>query len=323
MQNITITVWEAGTAAARTFAYKIQIEGNVVAERTLTPVQTQQVQEMTSQYFSLLQGTGKAAAKSYLPILRDGLFHLFLEAGWQDFSAMILPGARLTVASSIPEVLQLPWELLSLSSQPGGNDNGSVIRLPRTADGPIASSTTLTPGPLRVLFLAAEPLDYEVEEQSILEVSEGLDMTLVISESGTWDGLLEQVETFRPHLLHLAVQGKVSGGRAAFSMQGTAGRADLRFAEELAASLKDSGLAGIILSGQSEQPSALHLFCQKLAESIPLAVAWNAPASATKPLYRALAAGQSMDEALLTVRREISAASAPDTCFSSCVVLDL
>ena len=37
MQNITITVSEAGTAAARTFAYKIHIEGNVVAERTLTP----------------------------------------------------------------------------------------------------------------------------------------------------------------------------------------------------------------------------------------------------------------------------------------------
>ena len=35
---------------------------------------------------------------------------------------MILPGARLTVASPIPEVLQLPWELLHLSRQPGGSD---------------------------------------------------------------------------------------------------------------------------------------------------------------------------------------------------------
>ncbi len=145
---------------------------------------------------------------------------------------MVQPGARLTVASSIPEVLQLPWELLPLSSQPGGSEECSIIRLPRTADGPIASTTTLAPGPLRVLFLAAEPLDYEVEEQSILEVSEGLDMTLAISEDGTWEELLEQVETFGPHLLHLSVQGKVSGGRAAFSMQGTAGRADLRFAED-------------------------------------------------------------------------------------------
>ena len=92
-------------------------------------------------------------------------------------------------------------------------------------------------------------------------------------------------------------------------MQGPAGRADLRSAEEMAFALKDSGLAGIILSGkQSESASALHLLCQRLAESIPLAVAWNAPTAATLPLYRALAAGQSMDEALLSVRREISAA---------------
>ncbi|MCX6680712.1 MAG: tetratricopeptide repeat protein [Methanothrix sp.] len=311
MQNITITVSEAGTAAVRTFAYRILIEGNVVAERTLNPVQTQQVQEMASQYFSLLQGAGLARAKGYLPILRDGLFHLFLEASGQDLAAMILPGARLTVASQIPEVLQLPWELLHLSRQPGGSEEGSIIRLPKAADGLIASSTKLSPGPLRVLFSAAEPLDFEEEEQSIQKVAEGLDMTLVISESGTWEELLDQVETFRPHLVHLAGQGKASGGSAAFSMQGQAGRADLRLAEGMAAALKDSGLVGIILSGrQSEPPLALHLLGQRLAESIPLAVVWDAPTAATKPLYRALVAGQSMDEALLSVRREVAAASA-------------
>jgi tetratricopeptide (TPR) repeat protein len=312
MQNITITVSEAGTAAARTFAYKIHIEGNVVAERTLNPVQTQQVQEMASQYFSLFQGAGLARAKSYLPILRDGLFHLFLESSGQDFAAMILPGARLTIASPIPEVLQLPWELLHLSRQPGGNESFGIIRLPKAADGLIASSTKLSPGPLRVLFLAAEPLDIEEEEQSIQKVAEGLDMTVVISESGTWAELLEQVESFRPHLLHLVGQGKVSSGSAVFSMQGPAGRADLRSAEELAAALKDSGLVGIILSGrQSEPPLALHLLGQRLAESIPLAVVWDAPTAATKPLYRALVACQSMDEALLSVRREVAAAPAP------------
>ncbi len=312
MQNITITVSEAGTAAARTFAYRIHIEGNVVAERTLNPVQTRQVLETASQYFSLLQGTGLARAKSYLPILRDGLFHLFLESSGQDFAAMILPGTRLTIASPIPEVLQLPWERLHLSRQPGGSDEGSIIRLPKAADGLIASSTKLSPGPLRVLFLAAEPLDIEEEEQSIQMVAEGLDMTVAISESGTWEELLDKAESFRPHLVHLAGQGKVTSGGAVFSMQGQAGRADLRSAEELAAALKDSGLVGIILSGrQSEPPLALHLLCQRLAESIPLAVVWDAPTAATKPLYRALVAGQSMDEALLSVRREVAAAPAP------------
>ena len=130
---------------------------------------------------------------------------------------------------------------------------GSIIRLPGIADGLIASSTPLTPGPLRVLFLAAEPLDYEEEEQSIQKVSEGLDMNLAICESGTWEELKERAKSFRPHLVHLAGQAKVSGGIAVFSMQGPAGRADLRTAEELAAALKDSGLVGIILSGRQSE----------------------------------------------------------------------
>lgn len=313
MQNITISIYEAGTAAARTFAYKILVEGNVVAERTLTPVQTQQVLETASQYHSLLQGASLAGAKSYLPILRDGLFHLFLEAGWQDFATVILPGSRLTVASSIPEVLQLPWEMLSLSErQAFGGDESPVIRRPLAADGIFSSSASLSPGPLRVLFLAAQPLDYEEEEHSIYQAAEGLDMTLAVCESGTWEDLKGLAKSFRPHLVHLAGQGKISGGSAVFSLQDAAGRADLKSAEELAFALKDCGVVGIILAGrQSEPPSSLHLLCRKLAESIPLAVAWDASTSATKPLYRALAAGQSMDEALLAVRREISAASTP------------
>ena len=101
-----------------------------------------------------------------------------------------MPGARLTIASPIPEVLQLPWELLPLfDRQTGGSDSFGIIRLPRATDGLIASSAKLSPGPLRVLFLAAEPLDFEEEEQSILKVAEGLDMTLAICESGTWEEL--------------------------------------------------------------------------------------------------------------------------------------
>lgn len=311
MQNITITVSETGTAVARTFAYKIQIDGIVQSERTLTPVQTQQVLETASQYFSLQQNTATAGAKDYLPILRSGLFHLFLEAGGQDLAAKILPGARLTVASPIAELLQLPWELLHLSGLPGDSDCFAVIRQPKIAEGLIASSTPPRPGPLRVLFLAAEPRDYEEEEQSILKIAEGLDITLAICESGTWEELKDMAKSFQPHLVHLAGQAKVSSGIAVFSMQGAASRADLRTSEELAAALKDSEPVGIILSGrQSENPSAIHLLCRKLAESIPLAVAWNAPTSASKFLYQSLAAGRSMDEALLSVRREIAAASA-------------
>jgi hypothetical protein len=93
MQNITIAVSEAGSAQTRTFDYKVTLDGEVVSERKLSPVQTSQVREMAMQYLSLLQGSSGSnsslGAKSYLPILGAGLFHLFLESGWQEFASKI------------------------------------------------------------------------------------------------------------------------------------------------------------------------------------------------------------------------------------------
>src|SRR5512137_865926 len=170
MQNITIAVSEAGTAAARTYAYGIQFDGHAVAQGTLTPVQSQQVNEIGSQYFSLLQKKDQGQAMSYLPLLRDALSHLFLEKGEQDWRVGILPGAKLVVASSIPEVLQLPWELLGLSKEQG--ERGlMVIRRPSISEGIHPPRSELSAGPLRLLFLASD--SWEEEEKAILEMAEG------------------------------------------------------------------------------------------------------------------------------------------------------
>lgn len=308
MQNITITVTEAGTAVARTYACRIAVDDNVLAERTLTPVQTQQVQEMVSQYFSLQKDATATAAKDYLPILGKTLTQLFIKSGDQDLFASVPPGGCLTVVSPIPDVLLLPWEMLSLSEKPdaaGADAMRSIIRRPGIESRLAAASGQPAPGPLRVLFLAAEPLDYESEEQAMERISEGLDMNLAVCEEGTFEELKEMAAAFRPHLVALACQAKLSGGAPVLSMPGPSGRPVLLNAEDLAASLKDCGTVGIILSGrQGENPQAIHLLCQKLAESIPLAVAWNAPTSAGWPLYQSLARGQSMDESILAVRRE-------------------
>ena len=311
MQDITIIVSEAGTAAARTFAYKIQIDGNVVSERILTPVQTAQVQELTQQYLSLLEGAGRhkyVSAKGYLPILRDGISHLFQMAAGRDLASWISPGARLTVRSSIPEVLQLPWELLShFSDKPGEYGDISVIRQPIAASAAVEKLNP-SPGPLRLLFLASEPLDYEAEEKSILEAACGLDMEVVICESATIEEIRDLAERFRPHLLHLACQVKMAEGRAALSLESsnaTARRAALLGAEDLALALQGLGLAGVILSGpQSESSVALHLLCQRLSETVPMAVAWNAETARARPFYNALASGQSIELALRTILRE-------------------
>ena len=306
MQSITIAVSEAGSAQARTFDYKVILDGEVLAGRKLSPVQTSQVREMAMQYLSLLQGGGSSlGSESYLPILGAGLFHLFLESGWEEFGSKISPGeGRLDINSSIPEVLQLPWEQLRLPGWErilGQSNNFSIIRHPDSAENPLASPQELAPGPLRVLFMAAEPLDFGREESEMLKLAEGLDISLEISDSGTLEELKSLVGAFRPHLVHLVGQVKMSGILARFSMpdMNTGGKPDLRSAEDLVEALKESGAKCIILGGrQSELTFAQGLLCQTMAERIPLAVAWNSSTASASSFYRSVVKGESLDIAL-------------------------
>ncbi len=308
-QKITISVSEAGTPAARTFAYRISVDGDVLANRTLTPVQSQQVQEMAAQYISLFGGASKAGAIEYLPILGDGLFHLFLETGWQDFGARILQGGDVVIASNISEVLQLPWEYLRLAKGDviGISERFNICRHPIVAGGQPHGSIKIASGPLRVLFLAAEPLDYEQEELEMLKAAEGLDMVLEVSDKATLNELKDLAGAFQPHVVHIVANGKMLGGEARISMQGIESKPDLRSTEELAVALKGSGVKCVILGGvQSEATASLELFCQKLVEHLPLAILWKWSSSAMRAFYMPLASGgQTFDEALRMARQEM------------------
>ena len=316
MQNIAIAVRQAGTAAAKTFAIEVIVQGKEASRTTLSPVQTEQAGEMAAQYLSLLQGTGREGAKGYLSILADMLFRLFLEAAWGEVKAAMSCGAEaeLVVASDVPEVLFLPWEWLSLSSRTEGLFSGrmSIIRCPR-ADGwrldAAPASGPLPAGPLRLLFLSAGP-DSDADEEAALVALQGLDARFQVCESGEAEELESLAGSLHPHLVILAGQAKMAAGRPAFHLPGPAGRPQPRFAEDLAAALKDSGAAGLILAGrQKESASSLHLLGQRLAESIPSVLTWDATVADAAGLIRPLAEGQGLDRAI----RSLSIGKAPST----------
>ena len=297
MQDIIIDVSEAGTAAARTFAYEITVDRRVIAQGALTPVQSQQVHEISSQYFSLWETVGQEQAGSYLPLLRDALGRLFLEKGGQEWRGSIASDARLIISSSIPEVLQLPWELLELSPSIDGG-----LRIVRRPGVPEAVSTSLprpSAGPLRLLFLAYGMEDWGGEEKAVLEMAEALEMEVVICESGSRSELKRQAEQFRPHLLHLAVPVKASPVGAAISLPTRSGEREEISAEDLARDLGDF-VSGVILSRVGGSAQAIHHFCQRLSAKMPMAVAWHAPAAGLRLFYKALAEGASLEDALLS-----------------------
>lgn len=317
-QNIVISVSEAGSPASRTFAFKIAAGKEILVEKKLTPVESSQVREMAGQYISMFsEGCKGNAAQDYLSILGDGLFHIFFEAGWQNFGGKILEGGTLIIASEIPEVLQLPWEYLRLAGLVVGfDDRFRIIRMPKAADGLPASQAEMAPGPLRVLFVACDPLDYEQEEQWMLQAAEGQDMVLQICNEGTLEELKETARTFRPHLIHLVVQGTVKGGQAFFSMLDGKARLSPHSPQELADALNGCGTQCVIFGGrQTDAPSSLYLLSQALVRYLPFAVCWNGKTSFAFALYRSLAKGRSMNDALSATRREMQTA-----CFRECEI---
>jgi len=314
MQDITIIVSEAGTAAARTFSCKIHVDGDIQAERVLTPVQAAQVQEMASQYFILMQRSGqKESAKDYLSILHKGIYHLFFEGFGLDWESGILPGTRLTVRSSIPEVLQLPWELLFHFLDDSGKLKDTSVVRQSMQKSPSLEKPDPSSGPLRLLFLAADPQDYDEDERLFLEDAAGIDMEIAICEGATIEELRDAAERFRPHLLHLSVQAKMSGKRASLSLESLKAKTngDVLFgADDLVLALQGLGLFGVILSGRQREPAAaLHLLCQRISEAIPLAVAWDSDATCIRPFYKSLADGLSMEEAIREYIKESSSSN--------------
>jgi tetratricopeptide (TPR) repeat protein len=298
MQDIIIDVSEAGTAAARTFAYEITVDGRVAAQGVLTPVQSQQIKEIGSQYFSLWET--KEQAESYLPLLRDALGRLFLEKGEQEWRGSVASDVRLVISSSIPEVLQLPWELLQLL--PSSEGGLRIVRRPGIPEAVSISLPRPSAGPLRLLFLASGIEDWEEEEKAVLEMAEALEIETVICESGTRQELIELAGQFRPHLLHLAVPVKASPGGAAVSLPDRSGEVKEISAEDLARDLDDS-VSGVVLSRVGGSAQAQHLFCQRLSAKMPMAVAWMAQAAVLQPFYKALAEGASLEDALLSPKK--------------------
>lgn len=305
--NLVISISEAGTPAARIFTFKIITGGEVLSEQSLSPVESQEVREISRQYSSLFEkGCRADTARDYFDILGRGLFHLFFEKSWAKIEPRMAEVSGLVVASLVPDVLQLPWELLRLKGETTicFSPDFTLRRLPKAADDLPAISGALQAGPLRVLFMACEPLDYEQEERSMLRAMAGLNIDFEICDMGSFDDLLRHAEHFRPHLIHLFCQGKIKDGRAHFAFQTDVGRIDLRSSEEIGSRLAGAGVQCLIVGGcQLESPSTLDMLCQGLAGQIPLAVAWNASADSIRTFYSSLAS-ETLDEALGQARAE-------------------
>jgi hypothetical protein len=165
-------------------------------------VESQAAKDMTDlerRFLELFEQGGRPQVDpEKLRAIGRGLFATWFEPAWSAVSAHPdWPGPRELVIRSLDRrVLNLPWELVELSSElPVGCDAAwSLRRSPGGAD--VADAGALRPGPLRIAFLVAAPidqapLDFEREEDAMLRATSRLPGVAVqFAEMGSFEELI-------------------------------------------------------------------------------------------------------------------------------------
>jgi len=319
---ITLSINEVGTTPQSTFLFHVMVDGEVVSSnQSLSAEDSKAVREISRRYNALFEGgCAPELAAETMTSLGAELFDLWLAGSWEKIKAKVALGSLrlLVIASDLPDVLNLPWELVH---SPAGDFLGvdskfSIRRFPRSGQQIPSFDGELRPRPLRLLLAVSSPtdlatLDYEREEEYLLRAISGLDVAFDSGDLGSFQDLRDHVEQFQPHVVHLTGHGAVvkrcpqcgwlngteekvckncsaslEGVSALghFAFEDESGKTDMRSSEELSRLMAASGVQCVFVSGcetgKAPPTEALGGVCQGLvSQEVPLAIGWAASIS--------------------------------------------
>jgi tetratricopeptide (TPR) repeat protein len=328
---ITLSIRQAGTSALRAFLFCASVDGNAVAtNRSLTPAESEAVRDFSHQYNTLFEQPGApSVALEELKALGAELFGLWLAGVWDQINSCVPRGSQrlLVIASDVPAVLNLPWELLLPPDEDflGFDPRFSIRRLPWPDRSLVSLVGMLRPPPLRILFVACAPqdqppLDYEREEDYLRRAIARISSQVVFDSGdlGTFEELRQRINGFQPHIVHLNGHGVVEDdGLGYFAFEDEWGKTDRRSSVEMGQRLfAGSGVQCVFVSGcqtgKAPPVAAVGGICQALVrEEVPLALGWAASIADDLAIdfaatfYDTLASGQSADRALVQARHAI------------------
>jgi hypothetical protein len=219
----------------------------------------------------------------------------------------------------------LPWELLAREGE-FLTVAGRAPLLPVRAIGThVALTGQVAPGnrPLRVLFMAASPegvepvLNFEAEEAAILAATRRTGTDLVVEESGTLEGLRFLSRDYGPghfDVLHLSGHATTDGGKPVFVVENEFGAMATATADQIAQAMQGHWPRLVFVSGCLTADAPDGGVFPSMSESLvqagaPAVLGWALPVgdvAATDfaaALYRALADGQPLDQAVVEARR--------------------
>lgn len=224
-------------------------------------------------------------------------------------------------------LLDAPWELLAPDGVFLATDPQRLYRVDRRL-GAAATPRRPVHRDLALVFMAADvegesPLNYEHEEQAILEATRRLDLNLVVEESGCLEFLEPCLAEERPEALHLSCHGTIDARGPVLALETAAGRLALTTVADLRTALGEEGqrptLVFLSACRTAEHGAAAASFTQALVRSgLDNAVGWDGSVYDSDAIgfahvfYKQLAAGRSVAYAVAQARHALLQAHLAD-----------
>ena len=258
--TITLSISESGKHPNSTYCFHIMLDDKVLASnQNLSFEDSKKVREISHSFGALFEHGCRPMKEAVAQkVLGKQLFNLWLASSWDKIKAGVPVGSMrsLVIASDVPEVLNLPWELLlPPKSDFLGIDSWFRIRRFPSSENQLAPFTgDLRPRPLRLLFMACSPtdldtLDYEREEEALFRAIYGQDVAFDSCDLGTFEELKDKINEFKPHVVHLTGHGAVIDEQGCFAFEDEDGKKDLVPSEELRRFLAGSSVQCVFVSG--------------------------------------------------------------------------
>jgi hypothetical protein len=249
--------------------------------------------------------------------LRNGETTLLLDLAGPAEAQDLNPATR----ELVQKLAHLPWELLHDGKVFLAERGVAPIRVMHSRK----ASTDNANRPLRLLFMATSPEDvapvlaYENEEATILEATRDQPIHLVVEESGSVSQLENLAASFGKgyfDIFHLTGHGFLNNDTPYFVTENDHGRAEYTTVDQLAQAFGHRWPRLIFLSGchtaqapaAGMVPSMAHALVNSGAGAV---LGWALPVYddtgifAATELYRALATGATLQEAVADARRNM------------------
>jgi hypothetical protein len=114
--TITLSIKEAGEHPNSTYLFHILLNGNpITSNQSLSLPESQTVREFSRSFGALFEQKCMPVKEADAQrALGRQLFNLWLASSWEKIRAAVPVGSLrfLVIASEIPEILNLPWEIL-------------------------------------------------------------------------------------------------------------------------------------------------------------------------------------------------------------------